>query len=65
MGFVTVGRVNPESLDLYYEHRGSGRPAVPGLIKDLTFVTVEGGPHTIARTHPEEVDTALPEFLAK
>ncbi|MGW2031786.1 hypothetical protein [Streptomyces sp. NPDC001356] len=65
MGFVTVGRVNSESLDLYYEDHGGCRPVVPGLVKDLTFVTVEGGSHTIARTHPEEVDTALPEFLAK
>ncbi|ALO99277.1 Chloride peroxidase [Streptomyces hygroscopicus subsp. limoneus] len=38
---------------------------LPGLIKDLTFVTVEGGPHNIAWTHPEEVNTALLEFLAK
>ncbi|MGW2103224.1 alpha/beta fold hydrolase [Streptomyces olivaceoviridis] len=38
---------------------------LPGLIKDLTFVTVEGGPHNIAWTHPEEVNAALLEFLAK
>ncbi|MEW2290121.1 alpha/beta hydrolase [Streptomyces sp. NPDC047841] len=38
---------------------------LPGLIKDLTFVTVEGGPHNIAWTHPEEVNTALLDFLAK
>jgi non-heme chloroperoxidase len=31
-----------------------GRPVVP----------VEGGPHTTAWTHPEEVNAALPEFLA-
>jgi non-heme chloroperoxidase len=38
---------------------------LPGLIKDLTFVTVEGGPHNIAWTHPEEVNKALLDFLNK
>jgi non-heme chloroperoxidase len=38
---------------------------LPALIKDLTFVTVEGGPHNIARTHPEEVNKALLDFLNK
>ena len=35
------------------------------LIKDLTLVTVEGGPHNIAWTHPDEVNSALLAFLAK
>ena len=38
---------------------------LPGLIKDLTFVTVEGGPHNITWTHPEVVNPALLEFLAR
>jgi non-heme chloroperoxidase len=38
---------------------------LPVLIKDLTFVTVEGGPHNIAWTHPEVVNPALLDFLAK
>ncbi|MFI6930779.1 alpha/beta fold hydrolase [Streptomyces sp. NPDC050287] len=38
---------------------------LPELIKDLTFVTVEGGPHNIAWTHPEEVNKALLDFLDK
>jgi non-heme chloroperoxidase len=38
---------------------------LPGLIDDLTFVTVEGGPHNIAWTHPDEVNSALLDFLAK
>jgi non-heme chloroperoxidase len=38
---------------------------LPGLIKDLDFVTVEGGPHNIAWTHPDEVNSALLAFLAK
>jgi non-heme chloroperoxidase len=36
---------------------------LPGLIKDLTVVTVEGGPHNIAWTHPEIVNKALLDFL--
>jgi non-heme chloroperoxidase len=38
---------------------------LPGLIADLTFVTVEGGPHNIAWTHPDVVNPALLEFLAR
>jgi non-heme chloroperoxidase len=37
---------------------------LPGLIKDLELVTVEGGPHNIAWTHPHEVNSALLAFLA-
>jgi non-heme chloroperoxidase len=37
---------------------------LPGLIKDLTSITVEGGPHNIAWTHPDVVNPALLEFLA-
>jgi non-heme chloroperoxidase len=36
---------------------------LPGLISDLKLVTVEGGPHNIAWTHPEEVNKALLEFV--
>jgi non-heme chloroperoxidase len=36
-----------------------------GLIADMKLVTVEGGPHNIAWTHPEEVNKALLEFLAE
>jgi non-heme chloroperoxidase len=36
---------------------------LPGLIKGLTVVTVEGGPHNIAWTHPDEVNEALLAFL--
>ena len=38
---------------------------LPALIKDLTFVTVEGGPHNIAWTHSDIVNPALLDFLAK
>ena len=37
---------------------------LPGLIADLKFVVVEGGPHNIAWTHPEIVNEALLDFLA-
>jgi non-heme chloroperoxidase len=37
---------------------------LPELIKNLEFVTVEGGPHNIAWTHPEVVNPALLDFLA-
>jgi len=34
------------------------------LISDVTIVPVEGGPHNIGWTHPEEVNAALLGFLA-
>jgi non-heme chloroperoxidase len=37
---------------------------LPEYIKDLKFVTVEGGPHNIAWTHPEVVNPALLDFVA-
>ncbi len=37
---------------------------LPGLIKDLKFVTVHGGPHNVGWTYPEVVNPALLEFLA-
>jgi non-heme chloroperoxidase len=36
---------------------------LPGLINDLKLVAVEGGPHNIGWTHPDEVNTALMDFL--
>ena len=38
---------------------------LPGLIADLKFVVVEGGPHNIAWTHPEEVNSAFLDFLRR
>jgi non-heme chloroperoxidase len=37
---------------------------LPGLIKDLKLVRVEGGPHNVGWTFPDEVNAALLEFLA-
>jgi non-heme chloroperoxidase len=36
---------------------------LPGMLKDVRLVPVEGGPHNIAWTHPEEVNPALMGFL--
>jgi pimeloyl-ACP methyl ester carboxylesterase len=36
---------------------------LPGLIKDVRLVVVEGGPHAIAWTHAEQVNKALLDFL--
>jgi non-heme chloroperoxidase len=36
---------------------------LPPLIKDLEFVTVDGGPHNVAWTHAEEVNPVLMRFL--
>ena len=38
---------------------------LPDLIADLRLVPVEGGPHNIGWTHPDEVNAALLEFLAE
>ena len=37
---------------------------LPALIADCTLVAVEGGPHNIAWTHSDEVNSALLEFIA-
>jgi non-heme chloroperoxidase len=36
---------------------------LPGLIKDLKFVTVENGPHNVGWTFPEVVNPALLDFV--
>jgi non-heme chloroperoxidase len=36
---------------------------LPGLINDTQLVVVDGGPHAIAWTHPDQVNTALLDFL--
>jgi non-heme chloroperoxidase len=37
---------------------------LPALLDDVELVAIEGGPHNIAWTHANEVNTALLEFLA-
>ena len=36
---------------------------LPALVSGVKLVSVEGGPHNIGWTHPEEVNKALLEFL--
>ncbi len=36
---------------------------LPALIADCTLVPVEGGPHNIGWTFPEEVNSALLKFI--
>jgi non-heme chloroperoxidase len=36
---------------------------LPALIDDVELVSVEGGPHNIGWTHPDEVNAALLEFV--
>jgi pimeloyl-ACP methyl ester carboxylesterase len=36
---------------------------LPGLVKDLQLVVVEGGPHAIAWTHADQVNAAMLDFL--
>jgi non-heme chloroperoxidase len=38
---------------------------LPDLVANLKLIPVEGGPHNIGWTHPEEVNKALLEFLAE
>ena len=38
---------------------------LPALLKDARLVAVDGGPHNIAWTHPDEVNQALLAFLAE
>jgi non-heme chloroperoxidase len=37
---------------------------LPGLIKDLQLLTVDGGPHNIGWTHADEVNAAILRFIA-
>jgi non-heme chloroperoxidase len=36
---------------------------LPALVRDIHFIEVEGGPHNIGWTHPEEVNEALIKFI--
>jgi len=37
---------------------------LPGMIKDMKLVVIEGGPHAIAWTHADQVNHALIDFLS-
>ncbi len=38
---------------------------LPALIDDVRLIRVEGGPHNVGWTHPEEVNPALLDFVAR
>jgi non-heme chloroperoxidase len=44
---------------------GATSARLPALIVDCTLVPIEGGPHNIGWTHPDEVNRALVPFLAE
>jgi non-heme chloroperoxidase len=44
---------------------GATAARLPALVDGLKLVSVEGGPHNIAWTHPEQVNEALLGFLAE
>jgi non-heme chloroperoxidase len=37
---------------------------LPGMIKDLQMVVIDGGPHAISWTHADQVNSALLKFMA-
>jgi len=39
------------------------RPTPPRAREDIRFVEIEGGPHNVGWTHPDEVNRALMDFL--
>src|SRR3954465_6731092 len=51
----------PEDRILPFE---STAKRLPSLVKNLTLIPVEGGPHNIGWTHPDEVNKGLLEFLS-
>jgi non-heme chloroperoxidase len=44
---------------------GATAERLPALLDDVRLVRIEGGPHNIPWTHPEEVNRALLEFLGE
>jgi non-heme chloroperoxidase len=36
---------------------------LPALLNDVRLIEVEGGPHNVGWTHPDEVNKALLDFL--
>lgn len=57
--------VGEETGHATHHRRHREQCRVPALIENLDFVTVQGGPHNIAWTHPDEVNGALLAFLAR
>lgn len=36
---------------------------LPELVRDIQFIEVEGGPHSIGWTHPDDMNEALSKFV--
>jgi pimeloyl-ACP methyl ester carboxylesterase len=51
-----------EFLDNFYNVDATAA-RLPALLKDLKVITIEGGPHNIAWTYPDEVNQAHLTFL--
>jgi len=49
--------------DRVLPYRNTGQ-RLPGMIADLQTVVIDGGPHAIAWTHADQVNSALLKFLA-
>jgi non-heme chloroperoxidase len=45
--------------------RSATAERLPTLIKDIRLVTIEGGPHNIGWTHPDEINEARLAFLSQ
>jgi non-heme chloroperoxidase len=48
--------------DRILPHENTGK-RLPGLIPDMKLTIIEGGPHAIGWTHPDEVNKAILDFL--
>jgi non-heme chloroperoxidase len=36
---------------------------IPALVRDVEFIEIDGGPHNVGWTHPDEVNEALLKFI--
>jgi hypothetical protein len=59
LGSCTAPRIG------YFRSNPPRQGQVPALIADCTLVPVEGGPHNIGWTYPDEVNSALLTFLGE
>jgi non-heme chloroperoxidase len=59
MSFLPVGTENSTPIELY---PNTGR-RLPGLIRDMELIVINDGPHAIAWSHADQVNTALVQFL--
>ena len=61
---IRTGRAHTGLLDhIQCDYYGS--PVPISQVANLTLIPVEGGPHNIGWTHPDECNKALLDFLAE